>query len=427
MEKKKKFIIWGTVVAIALIGSITMCSSLKKKQPAISFETAKATTGTISNVVTATGTIAAIKTVAVGTQVSGIINKIYVDYNSYVKKGQLLAEIDRAPLQLSLENAQATYNQATAELTYQTSNYNRIKALFDKSLIAQTDYDQALYNYQNAQATVKSAKANLDKAKVNLDYATIVSPIDGVVLSRAVDEGQTVAASFSTPTMFTIANDLTQMQVEANIDEADIGQVRNNQKVNFTVDAFPDMKFDGTVTQIRLSSTTTNNVVTYKVIINAPNPDKILMPGMTANISIEVDKAENVLTVPMKALRFHPDNEALQTYFNSLPEKDRPSDSTKTIKTTPDVDVSANAAVSKKEKKPSSVWVKKGKSVYAVPVEVGINDGISSEIKSGLKDGEEVIISMTTSAQAAKQQNATASSPFMPKRPGSSSKAKTGK
>ncbi|MDP4275678.1 MAG: efflux RND transporter periplasmic adaptor subunit, partial [Bacteroidota bacterium] len=377
MKKKTKWVI-GTLILFVAGTTIVLKSCRQEKQVA-TFETVTAARGDISNVVTATGSIAAIKTVDVGTQVSGVVSKIYVDYNSHVKKGQLLAEIDRASLLSTLESCQAALDDSKANLTFQTSTYKRTKALFDKNLIAKSDYDQALYNYEKAMADLKTSKSNYSRARVNLAYAYIYSPIDGVVLSRAVDEGQTVAASFSTPTLFSIANDLTQMQVEANVDEADIGQVKEGQHVSFTVDAFPDMKFSGTVTQIRLKATTTNNVVTYTVIIHAPNPEKKLMPGLTANISIEISKASNVLTVPAKALRFTPDNDLLQTYYKSLPESEQ-------HKMKPNTQIQT-ASLGNTQVQPL-VWVKKGVSVNSVPVTIGISDGINTEITSGLKEGD---------------------------------------
>lgn len=401
---KKKWIIIGTVAAVAIV--LIGLKTCQKEKQNFKFETVNVSRGNVSNTVTATGTIQALKTVAVGTQVSGVVSKIYADFNSHVKKGELLAEIDKAPLLSSLENAQAALDNAKAELAFQTSTYTKTKTLYDKNLIAQTDYDQALYNYKKAQASMSTAKTGYEKAKINLDYASIYSPIDGVVLNRAVDEGQTVAASFSTPTLFSIANDLTQMQVEANIDEADIGQIRKSQRVDFTVDAFPELKFQGEVTQIRLQPTTTNNVVTYTVIVKAPNPDKKLMPGMTANITIVVDEANNVLSVPANALRFKPEAELIEQYKMSLPENERAK-------------ITAKALLA--NDKQTIVWVKKDKNFYSVPVVVGISDGISTELKSGLNEGEEVVVSLEASSAAASQK---ASSPFMPKRPGSSTTKK---
>lgn len=246
-----------------------------------------------------------------GTQVSGVIEKIFVDYNSVVKKGQLLAQLEETPLLASLDQSKASVDQAEAQVKFQKATYERYKALLAKKLIAQADFDQAEYNYNNALGSLRNAKSQYDKNKINLSYARIYSPIDGVILDRAVEVGQTVAASFNTPTLFTIANDLTQMRVEAKVDEADIGQLANGQRVEFTVDAFPAKKFAGEVTEIRLQPVTTNNVVTYTVVIGAPNPENILKPGMTANATFFVTERKDILVIPAKATRFTPDEATL--------------------------------------------------------------------------------------------------------------------
>ena len=307
--KMKRVIISSAVLAVAAV-TILAIHGCKKSQ-AYTFETATVQKGSVTNTVTATGTLEAITSVVVGTQVSGIVEKLYVDFNSPVKKGQILAELDKVALNSQVDQANATLESAKAETEYQQSNFERSNALFEKNLVAQADFDLAKYNYEKSKATLKNAKANYDKAIVNLKYATIYSPIDGVVMNRAVDEGQTVAASFNTPEIFTIAQDLTQMQVEADIDETDIGTVKEGQRVEFDVDAFPDEKFTGTVMQIRLSPVTTSNVVTYTVVINAPNPDQKLLPGMTANLVIYVEETNDVLTIPYKAVKFTPEAEYL--------------------------------------------------------------------------------------------------------------------
>ena len=307
--KMNRFIISSAVLAVTAV-TILAIHGCKKSQ-AYTFETATVQKGSVTNSVTATGTLEAITSVVVGTQVSGIVEKLYVDFNSPVKKGQILAELDKVALNSQVEQAYATLESAKAETEYQQSNFERSNALFEKNLVAQADFDLAKYNYEKSKATLKNAKANYDKAIVNLKYATIYSPIDGVVMNRAVDEGQTVAASFNTPEIFTIAQDLTQMQVEADIDETDIGTVKEGQRVEFDVDAFPDEKFTGTVMQIRLSPVTTSNVVTYTVVINAPNPDQKLLPGMTANLVIYVEETNDVLTIPYKAVKFTPEAEYL--------------------------------------------------------------------------------------------------------------------
>lgn len=414
---KKKRIIIVSAIAIVLIAILGLSRSCKKQEQKVTLETVKVKKGSVSNIVTATGTIQAIRTVEVGTQVSGEIRKIYVDYNSQVKAGQLLAELDRKPLTTALTIAEASLDNAKAEMTYQTSNFNRVKALYDKKLVAESDFDQTRYDHERAVASLKTAQLNYDKAKINLDYAYIYSPIDGVVLNRAVDEGQTVAASFNTPTLFAIANDLTRMQVEASIDEADIGQVKNSQRVDFTVDAYPDQTFAGKVTQIRLQPVTTSNVVTYTVIVEAPNPDKKLMPGMTAQILIITEEANDVLTVASKALRFKPTPDQLAAYVKSIGE------------TIPEKKADASAAPQAMAmndkggippmgpmKSGNEVWVKRGNNLQPVKVETGINNDIDVQIISGIKEGDEVVVGINTGFNAAFS-NGPASSPFMPKPP----------
>lgn len=404
--KKKIFLTGSIAIAFILIFAIVF-NSCKKKAQAYTLETAKVVKGNVSNTVTATGTLQALKTVEVGTQVSGVINKLYADFNSHVTKGQLLAELDKTPLLAAMSNAQASLDDSKAELTYKTSNYNRVKALFDKNLIAQADYDEAFYLYSKAQASNKIALSNFEKAKINLDYASICSPIDGVVLSREVDEGQTVAASFNTPTLFSIANDLTQMQVEANIDEADIGLVKDKQRVEFTVDAYPNAKFNGEVTEIRLQSTISSNVVTYTVIVKAPNPDKKLMPGMTANITIFVEEANNVLLAPMKAIQFRPDSTALNSYM-----KNGPKPIGKPNMPAPPSQIGKNDSNFRK----TEVWISRNNLIIPIQVETGVSDGVLIEIKSGLSEGEDVITSLNE-AKGTSSEPTQSGSPFMPKPP----------
>ena len=406
---KNKLLYFGSAVVLVVAGFLVY-KSFGSTDKTISFETVKILKGTISNTVTATGTLEAVKTVELGTQVSGVITKIYVDYNSEVKKGQLLAQIDETPLLAQLAQSKSSVDQSEAEVKYQKATYERYKALIDKKLIAQSDYDLAEYNYNKAVATLHNVKSMNEKDKINLSYAKIFSPIDGIILSRAVDEGQTVAASFSTPTLFTIANDLTQMRVEAKVDEADIGKIANGQRVEFTVDAFPLKKFSGVVTEIRLKPVTSANVVTYTVFINAPNPDKILMPGMTANASFFVTERKEIILVPSKSTQFAPDMEALAKYnqngAGNMPPmppmgdgpKDKQSDSDKTV------------------------WLKSGLSVHPRKIKVGVTDEIHYEVLSGLNEGDEVVLSMSTGASDTKAKTGPAKSPFMPQRPGSNRK-----
>ena len=314
MDKKK--LIMGGVAVILIAGGVFLFTG-KSSKGGIKLETAKVGRSTITNTVTATGTVEPVTEVEVGTQVSGIIDKLYADYNDVVKAGQLIAEMDKINLQAELRSAEAQLASSKTEFEYQQKNYARSKVLHEKQLISDTDYETATYNYEKARAAYDQSQASMVKVNRNLEYATITSPIDGVVINRAVEEGQTVAAGFETPTLFTIAADLTKMQVIADVDEADIGNVEEGQRVSFTVDAYPNDQFEGVVRQIRLgdsestssasSSTSSSTVVTYEVVITADNPDLKLKPRLTANITIYTLERANILTLPNKALRFIPE------------------------------------------------------------------------------------------------------------------------
>ena len=412
-----------------------MAASCHKGDKSYTFETAVVKKGTIINTITATGTVQADTTVLIGTQVSGVIKKIYADFNSHVRKGQLLAELDKTPLQTQVQQAQASLDDAKSEVEFQTATYERYKALLDKKLVAQADYDQVKYSYDKARANLKTAQAGYDKSIVNLDYATIYSPIAGVILNRAVDQGQTVAASFSTPNLFTIGNDLTQMQVQANVDEADIGQIMKEQPVSFTVDAYPNEVFKGSVRQLRLQPVVTSNVVTFTVIVYAPNPDLKLMPGMTANITVLVQKVDSVLTVPGKALRFTPDATWLAEYMKKNPIGQRqgsggPGQSSggerpQGTGNGPNGGQSQSNATQfqgspQAGKRPVIVWVKSGELIHRTRVTTGAIDGTNAEIKTGLKEGDEVILSMNLTGKpvtGTATATSTTTNPFMPQRP----------
>jgi len=407
--KKKVIIITGII--LAAVAAFFVVRAFSKKDSAYTFDTVKVERGSISNAVTATGTIEAITTVDVGTQVSGIIENIYVDFNDNVKQGQILARLDETNLREQFKQSQASLDQALAQLNYQEATYNRLKALYEKKLIAQGDYDQALYNFENAKASVTNARSAVSRAKVNLNYATITSPIDGVVLNRAIEEGQTVAASFNTPTLFTIVNDLTQMEVQTSVDEADIGKVNQDQRVEFTVDAYPDLKFEGSVSQVRLQPVTTNNVVTYVVILNAPNPDKKLMPGMTASATIYINEKDNALILSGKAIRFTPDTEYLQKMMAGMkqPEEGQltppagfpvPANGAQVpdAGSIPDgiLPTGSMPGVDEDDAKTKTVWVKDDKgSIRPAMVTLGIENGSKVEIVSGLTEDDEVVISMS--------------------------------
>jgi HlyD family secretion protein len=415
---KKKTLIIVAVVAVVAIAAILALKPFSKKEAVISFNTVKVEKGKISNVVTATGTIEAIKTVNVGTQVSGILEHVYVDFNDNVKQGQLLAQLDKTSLQAQLDQSQTSVNQAQAQLTYQEATYDRLKALFDKKLVAQADFDQAVYNLENAKGALANAKFALARAKVNLDYATITSPIDGVVLNRAVEEGQTVAASFNTPTLFTIVNDLTRMEVQTSVDEADIGKVKQDQRVEFTVDAYTDMKFEGVVSEVRLQPVTTNNVVTYVVILSAPNPDKKLMPGMTASATIYVEEKENTLVLSGKAIRFSPDKEYLAKMFSKMkaggPQGSKPvgvpSGAPSGTTGIPPAGMAQGAfpagmpGAASTDPGTKTIWVKDTITggIHPNMIKIGIDNGSSVEVLSGLKEGDDVIVS-TGDPKAAKK------------------------
>lgn len=390
-KTSKKYLIYS-IVFIAVTGILSAFLYLKTGKSEYVFSTIKVEKGSIYNTITATGTLEATNTVVVGTQVSGVIEKLYVDFNSVVKKGQLIAELDKSTLQSSLENAEADLERAEANLEYQESCLARNKVLFDKELLAKSEYDLVVFNYKTSKAEVKSAKANQTRAQRNLSYASIYSPIDGIVLNRAVEEGQTVAASMNTPELFTITNDLSTMQVEANIDEADIGQLRLEQRVEFTVDAFPELNFDGKVSEIRLQPNESSNVITYIVIITVGNPDLKLKPGMTASITTYIEEANDVLLLVGKATRFSPDRQLLEAYmdqFSANEQANRPENLNDNDKSGPPPRKLEKLGDSQK-----IVWVKNGDHIHPVVIEVGIDDGSNLEIISGLEEGNIVVTAL---------------------------------
>lgn len=392
MNKKKTLVI----VAVAALAALAVwLLSGGKKEEKITFDTAAVAPANIMNSITATGTIEPVTSVTVGTQVSGIVSKLFVDYNSVVKKGQVIAELDKTNLMSQLNTAKTQLATAQSQLNYQTANYKRYKTLFEKGLVAADDFDNAKLSYTQAKEQVASAKEEVQRAQTNLGYATITSPIDGVVLSKSVEEGQTVAASFSTPELFTIAQDLTNMQVVADVDEADIGDVKEGERVTFTVDAYPDDTFEGEVKQVRQEATTTNNVVTYEVVISAPNADLKLKPGLTANVTIYTAERKGVLSVPSKALRFTPQKE--------------------TVGKMKIVDV-ANAK--------NKVWTIEGNSIVAHKVNIGMTDGTNTQIVGGIAEGTKVVTGLNVmGGEEEKPMEAQGeSSPFAPGPPGKNKK-----
>ena len=362
MKKLRISKIWIAVVVIVIVAVAAWAMSGGKKEEDINFKEEKVALKTLQNSVTATGTIQAVTSVTVGTQVSGIVNKLYVDYNSQVKKGQVIAELDQTNLLSELNTAKANLASAQSSLNYQAANMERYKTLYKKGLVSADEYENALLTYRQTKEQVASSKENVQRAQTNLGYATITSPIDGTVISKSVEEGQTVAASFNTPELFTIAKDLTNMQVVANVDEADIGGVKEGNRVTFTVDAYPDDTFEGTVKQVRLEATTTNNVVTYEVVISAPNADLKLKPGLTANVTIYTQERSGVLAVANKALRFTPTKETVGQDMKIVDCKGK-----------------------------NKVWTLNDKTLTAHPVTIGQTDGINTEITKGLKQGDKIV------------------------------------
>lgn len=395
MKKLSK--LWLVVAVVIIVAIVAWALSGGKKEEQITFDTAAVAPANIMNSITATGTIEPVTSVTVGTQVSGIVSKLYVDYNSVVKKGQVIAELDKTNLMSQLNSAKTQLATAQSQLNYQTTNYNRYKTLYQKGLVAADDFDNAKLSYTQAKEQVASAKEEVQRAQTNLGYATITSPIDGIVLSKSVEEGQTVAASFSTPELFTIAQDLTNMQVVANVDEADIGDVKEGERVSFTVDAYPDDTFEGTVKQVRQEATTTNNVVTYEVVISAPNADLKLKPGLTANVTIYTAERKGVLSVPSKALRFTPQKE--------------------TVGKMKIVDQTGNAK--------NKIWTIEGNSIVAHKVNIGMTDGTNTQILNGISAGVKVVTGLNVTGGEQDDAQADAGgekSPFAPGPPGKNKK-----
>lgn len=387
MKKISK--IWIGIGIIAVLAIATWMFSGGKKEQTVTFDTAKVEPANIKNSVTATGSVEPVTSVTVGTQVSGIISRLYVDYNTVVKKGQIIAELDKTNLISELNTAKANLSSAQSSLNYESANYKRYATLFKKGLVSADEYESAKLNFEKAKDQVTQSREMVQKAQTNLSYAIITSPIDGVVISKSVEEGQTVAASYATPELFTIAKDLKDMQVVANVDEADIGDVKEGERVSFTVDAYPNDTFEGVVKQVRQEATTTNNVVTYEVVISAPNSELKLKPGLTANVTIYTAERQNVLCVSTKALRFTPTQDL--------------------IKGCKIVDCKGK----------NKVWTREGNTFKAHAVQIGMSDGIHTEILSGVSKGLEII----TDAKAANEnddeqaENNSESSPFAPKGP----------
>ena len=449
---KKGFIIGLVVIALGVV-AVLLWVRKDNKVSAYSWKTAKIDKGDIRNEVTATGTLQAVTEIEVGTQVSGKIDEIFVDYNSRVKKGQIIARLDTTTLAAQVYDAKASVERMRIQLRQAERDYKRTSELYKQKVMARIDYEKALNAYETAKSNLYSAEAQLNRVKTNLGYATITSPIDGIVISRNVEVGQTVAASFNSPTLFQIVNDLTKMQVEADVDEADIGQVKVGQEVSFTVDAYPDDAFNGLVRQIRLQPVVISNVVNYLVIIDVPNPEMKLMPGMTASLSIYVNKADSVLRVPVKALSFQPPQDYLQEYNKNLPDSIKKKQDERMQRfrqrmksmgmTDAQIDQrikqfqemrkngqsgtfksmrggSSSGGVSQQTRRKTTVgkvWVLEHNVLRPLTVRVGLSDGIHTQVSGrGVREGMEVVTEYSMASE--KEQSSSSQmqrSPFLPK------------
>ena len=426
MKKILKFIIVIAVLAAVAFGIKSYFFNDTDANQVGELISTKVVSDTIKTTISATGTLEPVDQVEVGTQVSGDIAKINADFNSKVKKGQVIAELDKSKLQSTLKQATISYKSAENDLNYKQSTYNRIKKLAENKSASAVELEQAEYNLNAAKLSVEQRKNEVAQAKLNLSYATIKSPIDGVVLKRAVDVGQTVAASMSAPTLFIIAKDLVQMKVMASVDEADIGQVKAGQRVSFTVDAFQNDTFHGTVQEVRLNPTTTSNVVTYTVVITAENPDQKLLPGMTATCTIVTQEITDAVTIPVKALKFTPAEGTPMMDPKDMPRPQRP----KTAEAggnfpppPPGMGPGGTPATGakKKHKKPklegNLVWININGKAAPRPVMIGLSDGVNVQILRGLNVGDSVITSQEV-ISAKSNTKSEAKSPFMPQRPG---------
>ena len=429
MKKLLKIIIVIAVLAGVALGIKSYFFNDEAANQAGALISTKVVTDTIKTTISATGTLEPVDQVEVGTQVSGDIAKINADFNSKVKKGQVIAELDKSKLQSTLKQALISYKSAENDLKFKQSTYDRVKKLAESKSASAVELEQAEYNLNAAKLSVEQRQNEVSQARLNLSYATIKSPIDGVVLKRAVDVGQTVAASMSTPTLFIIAKDLVQMKVMAAVDEADIGQVKAGQRVTFTVDAFQNDIFNGTVQEVRLNPTTTSNVVTYTVVITAENPEQKLLPGMTATCTIVTQEITDAVTIPVKALKFKPAEGTPMMDPKDMPRPERPKTAEAGDKFPPPPPgmgpgSAPGTGAKKKHKKPKlegdHVWININGKAAPRRVKIGLSDGVNVQILKGLSVGDSVVTSQETAT--AKARKSDASSPFMPQRPGKKKK-----
>ena len=424
MNKMK---ISAAAVAMATLGGWTWSYHRADAKEAPAYRTATVTRGSLRSTVSATGALQAVRTVQVGTQVSGQIAQIYVDFNDKVKKGQLLARIDPTLQQQAVEDAQAQLEKAQAQLTQAQDEYTRSKSLFDARVITASEFGTTQSTFAVQQASVKSAKIALDRAKQNLSYTAIYAPIDGVIVERNVDVGQTVAASLSAPQLFLIANDLSEMQILASVDESDIGQIKEGQPVQFTVQSYPGQTFTGTVKQVRLQSTTAENVVSYTAVVAVKNEAGKLLPGMTATVQFQTASADNVLTVPNAALHVTPTAEMLAQISAQRKARDSAQSGAQPPSTTGAQSAGATRGFRSGTRSPSDVTIwalaKDGKTVHPIRVHTGLTDGQKTEVRAPtLTEGTQVVIGLEAGQAASATAsgggaNNTTANPFQPARP----------
>lgn len=434
MIRHKKVMLLIPLLLIATLAFFLLKG--RNSEKTVAFETATVKKGAIAQTISATGTVEPIDKVEVGTQVSGVVQKIHADFNSTVTKGQLLAELDKTTLLATLDLSRVSLKSAQIESAFLKQKFERTSKLFEKGMVSQQEIDQATYEYERAKNNVEKALSEVKKAELNLSYATIYSPINGTVLSRSVDEGQTVAASLNAPTLFTIAQDMLQMEVYAAVDEADIGQVKKGQRVIFTVDAFPEDTFHGNVSQVRLEPVVTSNVVTYTVTVLAQNPELKLMPGMTATITVYLNEVNDVLTIPARALRFTPDENLFNRLSSqvgpdkkgkqgaevndpgSTPKMHSPGSQDRSPAKAPGMRKKPSDSRSKPDKGRPAVWIKKGETIRQVHIKTGLSDFVNVQVIEGLEEGDEVILSVRNESLGNKKESGSASvNPFMPQRP----------
>jgi len=411
---KKK--IWiPIIVVIIIIISIFILSRFirNQKHNQVQWITTEITRGDLNVVITSTGTIEAVGTVEVGTQISGTISEIFVDFNSKVEKGDTLAILDSRVLRASLYESSANYEKAKIQMEQANRDFQRKQQLYQENLISETEFEAAQDAYRLAKSSLNISQAQLYRTQINLDNAIIKAPISGVVISKNIDEGQTVASSFNTPTLFTIAEDLARMEIQAYVDEADIGEVREDQEVMFDVDAYPEQEFYGIVSQIRLQPVVLSNVVKYIVIIEVNNTELKLMPGMTANLTINIDSREDVMIVPNKALTFMPPQDYLIYYYESLPDSVKQIMQDRRQMMMQNQDSGQSSAVAGNNQNNSRIWIKDGEQIKMIPVKVGLSDGISTEVFGpDLDVDQQVVIGSNLPQNSSSSQR----SPFLPSR-----------